>query len=326
MTKFLMGDIVSCSIRLRVVTNSVRVLEYFSNTEQRSIPDYNFTSLVHANGRGSIIKPDWEVKILESGKDSDLSIDVGNRLTVVKYPATNFLSNDLEMLVIFLLSYLYQKKGVICAHAIGLSDLKKHGAMIIGEIGAGKSITALRLLLRGYGFIGNDRLLLQKNEKGIDIIGGSIPIRLRQATINRYFPELILNTVASETWSKFQFFNPEALGFQRVCTAPLRHLFRVRIVPVGKSNCTCFDMSELDGQFAIVKIYQALSYFYLDHQLVYLSAGKVYPSLDSLNLATYRWQIAKSIFDRSCCYELYGNLDWVVTKIRHLTKEVDDRC
>lgn len=310
------GIAVSLGFRIMIRSNSKRTISYLSDIGQRAIPDYSF-SLVTSQNKNV----DWIIDIYEKKGSNHLSFDTSKKRVTVNFSPDRFWQSDLEFLLLYLFSDLYLHKKIICANAVGLVSPDGAGIMITGETGSGKSITGLQLLMQGYRFIGNDRLLLKCNREGIKMVGGTSPIRLRKATIDRYFPQMAFDQTRGEIrWGEFNLISPDQYGFRQARSTLVKMFARVKVSPITDHDCTCYPLKELDKNFAYVKIYQPLSFYSVGGQLIHLSTMSVYPSISNRFSDVAHFRMTKKIAERVPCYELHGNLEWVAKRIDSLIR------
>lgn len=309
------GIAMSFGFKVKVRSNSHAIFEYLSDVSRRAIPDYSFHL---ASGPDEYV--DWAIVITEISGQGRFLFDLSRKQVAIQYSPDKFWQNDLEILLLYLFSNLYLGRKIICAHSVGLQSPCGVGLMITGEMESGKSITGLQLLMHGYRFVGNDRLLIEEKDKEIVMIGGTLPIRLRQATIERYFPQVSTNEIDGIRWGKFQSFLPGYFGFQQAGPTTVKMFVRVKVSPIKNQDCTCYRLEDLDGPFAYVKVYHPLSFYCIGSHLVHLSTMNTYPSISDTSSDFFRLKIAERIITGASCYELHGNLEWVTRKIDSLVR------
>ncbi len=294
-----------------IETNSAEVYEYYSEAAKRSIPGYSFVP----NGEGAA---HLALSVTEASAESRGGLNLQGDVMSLVFPAGKLWWNDLEFILLFLFSHLYFGKSIVLTHAVGLRSPEDVGVMIAGEAGSGKSITSVKLMQRGFQTLGNDRLLLSAEDE-VAIIGGSRPIRLRGATVNRYFPEL---GHGSDDWGTFRTYQPIELGIQESGPTKLDLLIFAKVAPIGQADCTCHEFTELHGDFTLVRIYQLLSFFSDPAQLVMISTRSMYPAFEPEDVSSWLLGVAGKVAEQAAIYEVYGNLEYVVDCVESLAREL----
>jgi len=300
---------IGCKILLK--TDSSRVKSFYADVGDRSIPDYGFEDLPSPDC-------DWELDVFE-GDETSINFGSEERRTVFHFSERSLWQNDLEFLLVYLFANLYLAKDLVLSYAVGLRAGNGRGLMLIGGFASGKSATSLKLLQAGAGYLGNDRLLLGKRQGKMMMLGGSAPIRLRPETIKLHFPEY-QSLVDGRSKARFVSVAKELRGKQAVPT-PINLVARVKVVPVADEFCTCRKLESMEGRFSEIALYPPLSFFYDHSQLVLLSAGSIYQRLSPESVGDRLLALSKDISGQSRCVEIFGNLEWVVSKINSLLED-----
>jgi hypothetical protein len=107
-----------------------------------------------------------------------IHIEAYRRSTVYVY---GYLFSPLLLMVL-------KRRNLVHCH--GAAVHRRHVVLIVGGSGAGKSTTALSLLLHGYGFIADDELFLQTGSEGVYARGAERCLHLTDETASllRGFP------------------------------------------------------------------------------------------------------------------------------------------
>lgn len=313
------GCATSLGFKIRVKTDSRRLFAFLRDVNERSIPDYSFEPLEN-DGSEKGTGFDRELVVLEDSSSQSITLSDDRKVLTVRFSAESLITKDSEFLLIFMFTELYSRRSIFCAHGVGLQAPEGRGILIIGNSTDGKSVASFPLLQAGYRYIGNDRVLLQHRNGCVVMIGGSTPIRLRVGALRTYLPDALIHSGAnSNEWGTFQSLKLAELHFHRSSQADLSLIFRVKIVPVSEEYCTCIPLAELDGPFAPGKIYQSLSYYATNHTLVHVGTQKPFPALDSFEAAQKRLDFAGQMAKQAKSYEIFGNLDWAIEKIKQLS-------
>lgn len=299
-------------------TNSERIIKLLVNVKQRAIPDFAFTELCNSMSIQKNI--DCRLCIEEiDGYEGDIISDENFTNILVKFSNEQFVENDVEIFLLSIFAHFYTKKDMICSYGIGLSNQDNSGILVIGEWGSGKSIVAMSLLRNGFKFIGNDRTVIKDSEKGVLMVTGSLPIRLRIGTVAKYFPDLLPSFIPKTSpWGSFLSYQPSELNINQIENIQINNLFRVKITPIPDEYCTCHPATDIEGRFTPVRIYHSLSYYSLDFNLLHLGMGKFYPRFDTEEKANIRMNLARKIILQAQTFEIYGNLKWVTERILNI--------
>lgn len=303
------GVIISHGLTVLLTTNSPKVRSYYQNIVERSLPRYQFY-----DGRPE--RYDWELEIMANSDLNNIEFNIQQRKVSFMFFERELWENDLEFLLIYVLAHLYSTKGMNLTHALGLRSQSGKGLMLVGGFAAGKSTTSLRLLQSGYRYIGNDRLLLSYQQGRVTMVDGSKPIRMRPEVLRMYFPEY--STLADSVGNRrFISVAHELCEIQAVPTT-IDLVVRVKVVPVIDNYCTCREFREVEGNFAQVALYPYLSFFYDHRQLISLTAKHIFGQLNDNDNADSILALSQDIFNQNRCLEIFGNIDWVVFKIKAL--------
>jgi hypothetical protein len=180
----------------------------------------------------------------------------------------------------------------------------------------------LSLALEGYRIVGLNRAVygLDLRKKKVVVMCGSLPLRLRLATITRYFPQLLERVPKQQVdneWTHVVHFSREALAEFGVhyCTeqVPLSVAFFVNVTPVAMRDCTSARIDEL---YLRPRLYSLFSEYIAGYKAILASFNSPMMSLDNLDLARTRLAAATMMCHKVPVYQVMGNLEYVCETIR----------
>ena len=305
-------DLLSLGFRIRLITDSHDAVRYFQNTGERQIPAYSWCE---ARRR---IHPHATITYLDVPLQ-EVAIDPDGNTAFIATSWNTLFESDLEFLALMMFNRLYLQRGWTCANSVGLKK-GDSGILLLGEYGSGKSIVGLSLTKHGYKLISGDRTVVGTTINSTPyILGGTVPLRLRAGTIQKFFPELIQclpTTLKSydDFWEKQFTIHTSSQRFviQQNAKAPLKSLFFVRVMPSTESE---ESYRSLGRPFDRIRLYLALSYYILGHGIVFMGVGKPLPSVDNVSFAKSRIDLAKKMLESAHCFEIKGNLNFVLDRI-----------
>ncbi|WP_344855822.1 hypothetical protein [Planomonospora alba] len=86
------------------------------------------------------------------------------------------------------LHVLHLGHGTLCLHAVALHKGGHGAVLLLGGHGAGKTLTAVAMVARGWRVLAGDVALLDAEE--ITVLGGTAAFLVRRRPAHRWFPEL----------------------------------------------------------------------------------------------------------------------------------------
>lgn len=128
------------------------------------------------------------------------------------------------------------------------------------------------------------------------------------------------NHSSENPWGNFRSYDPCQLGFQQSKNVKIDFVFKVQVSPIQDQHCSYGFIHDIYGRFAVVKLYQYLSYFLANHAVIHLGLMRSYPSLDKQEYAERRLKLSEAILYQAKSYEIVGNLHWITDTIREITE------
>ena len=198
--------------------------------------------------------------------DSDLlAIEVGGRRRLLVDAPTGtariYLPNDYptcqrlytHMLVTVALVEMLRRRGLLAIHAASVEVAPGVGALIYGASGAGKSTLAVTLMRSGLPYQGDDMVLLEEGENGLDALAFPDEVDLTDASVER-IPGLSVGGLRRYTGGHKWAVRPEDLA-----SAPLATRLQPRLLVIPRvAHAPTTTLTPLSAGEALVRLVPTL--------------------------------------------------------------------
>lgn len=222
------------------------------------------------------------------------------------------------LLCMFANIFQYQNKYFLQASVVKYDD--NDSIMFLGQPNTGKTTLSSKLILTGnWSLVSNDNVLVGTNNNKLFSITGTKKVQMRYAGLKNFFPEIPINNFYHKDIGKrdewdIKIYVDEYFKEKNIKYSNHSNITDIFLINTNKSEEIIIRKKEKIDQLLV--LYEELTKQIRSNRYLLTSFDCPIPSFENEEYLNERYNIAKKIVESTDVYDLKGDIDKAVLRLR----------
>lgn len=276
----------------------------------------------YINYEGTVDQIDEKSDYLYYNSSNTCNVKINKELNIseLSLEEDSLFFPDLVYLLMCKFAGAFQRENKYFIQASVVKYDNGNSIMFIGKPNSGKTTLATKLLLTGnWSLISNDNVLVNANNNKLESITGTKNVQMRYGGINLFFPSIPKEKITHQDignrneWD-IKIYIDEYLKEQNIKYKEFSTITDIYLINTNKScDAIIREREKIDK---LLLLYEELTKQIRSNRYILTSFNCPIPSFENEEYLQKRYNAAQSIIENTNIYDLNGDVDVAIRKLR----------